>query len=126
MGRYLSARETAARLIEAHGGLAILSRTTPGSFDPVTQQTTGGGTSSWTFRVVVLPPGMAQRFGVDLEGKNAREVYFALDGAPVLPQPGDRLTLATGETGTLFWVQTYDPAMDGPIMTVAYAEWGAP
>lgn len=122
-GKFLSFQQTAARLIREKGTTALLKRPVTSALDPVTQARTDA-TQSWTFDVVVLAPTMAKRFGVDLEGKDAREVYFALEGQAVTPEPGDVLVL-DGKDWPLFWAQTHDPALDGPVMTMAYVERGS-
>jgi hypothetical protein len=69
-----------------------------------------------------MAPSQQARHAVgNLEGRNVMEIYFALLGQPTQPQPGDTVVLG-GATYKIFHTQTYDPALDGPIMTVAYAE----
>lgn len=119
---YAGPQNTVALLIGQKGALATLTRKVPGTFDPVTQVDTGATTTTETFNVVALPPGPDARFRVgSLENRNALEFYFSLKGRTLIPQPGD-VVRWDGRDYALFWSQTYDPAGDGPIMTLAYGE----
>lgn len=125
MAKFLSAQKTAAALIAKFGGKVSLVRRVEGTFDPVTQQATGGGPQTFNFIAVITPPSQQARYTVGtLEGRNAVECYFSLKGQPIQPQPGDVVSVS-GVDHRIFWAQTYDPAMDGPIFTLAYAERGA-
>ena len=68
-----------------------------------------------------LPPSReAQYKARTLEFSCSAEIYFALLGKPFAPGPGDTVTV-NGRCYTIQHAQTYDPAGDGPILTVAYA-----
>jgi hypothetical protein len=121
VGKFLNAQSTALLLIQKNGTKGTLARRNASSFNPVTQVETAT-TDTEEFDVVVLPPSQQAKFKVgSLEGRNAVEVYLAQKGRTMTPQPGDVLTVG-GKAYTLFWAQTYDPALDGPIFTLAYAE----
>ncbi len=121
MAKFLNAQGTALALIQKNGSKGTLSRRVATAFDPVTQAETASDTTE-EFDVVVLPPSQQAKFKVgSLEGRNAVEVYLAQKGRTMIPKPGDKLTVG-GIAYTLFWAQTYDPALDGPIFTLAYAE----
>lgn len=125
MSKYLSAQAAAARMIKKAGTRTTLTRVVEGTFDPVTQSETGGGPVGYPFTVAVFPPSQQARFRVgSLEGRNAVELYFSLEGQTIRPQPGDEIDIG-GVPHVLFWSQTYDPALDGAIFTIAYAEAGA-
>lgn len=120
MAKFLSAQATAAALIAKNGSKVQLRRRVVNGFDPVTQFESVTDTT-YDFFAVVIPPSQANRYKVNLEGKNAVEVYFSLKGQAIRPEPGDIL-VAGGEEWRLFWSQTYDPALDGAIFTLAFAE----
>jgi hypothetical protein len=125
MTKYLTAQATAARLIKKAGSVVTLTRTVPGVVDPVTQTETGRQEVDYPFTVAVFPPSQQAKFRVgSLEGRNAVEIYFSLAGQTIRPQPGDRISIG-GVDHALFWSQTYDPALDGAIFTIGYAERGA-
>ncbi|CAB4122340.1 hypothetical protein UFOVP32_9 [uncultured Caudovirales phage] len=124
MGKFLSAQQTAAAIIAKSGSRVTLKRTGSSGFDPVTQQETSV-IQTFEFLVAVAPPSQQAQYTVGtLEGRNALEMYFALKGQTTNPQPGD-VVVIKGEDYKVFWAQTYDPALDGPILTLAYAERGS-
>lgn len=120
MAKFLNAQATAAALIAKNGSAVTLKRRVPGGFDPVTQADVGELVATHTFLAVALPPGQQAKYQArTLEVSVAFEVYFALKGKSVRPQPGDIVTL-NGQDHKVFWATTYDPALDGPIFTLAY------
>jgi hypothetical protein len=122
MAKYDGAISTALALIQRKGTSVTVTRHTDGGFDPVTQAETAPSDQSETFQCVGLPPGRAAEYRVgSLAGKNAIELYFAQKDRTMRPSPGDRISFQ-GATWTIFWSQTYDPAGDGAILTIAYAE----
>lgn len=124
MGKYLSFVETADALISKKGLDVQLVRRTSTSFNAVTQVETGKSVS-YTFKAVCMPPSQQARRTVGtLEGKIAIECYFSAKGQTITPQPGDVITYQNAQW-TIFWAQTYDPAGDGAIFTLAYAERGS-
>lgn len=123
MGKYLSFQKTATRMITRKGGTVTLTRDVPGTYDPIQDQEVGGGPQSYVFKAVALPPTQQNRFGIgSLEGRDVLEFYFALEGQAIQPKAGDRVTTAPEQIYTLFYAQTFDPALDGAIMTIAYGE----
>lgn len=121
MGKYAGAASTAYSLLAKKGLPLPLLRKNDVSFDPVTQQEVAS-TTTYTFRAAVLPPGKSAEYDVgSLVGKNAIRILLALKDMPIEPQPGDVVTYKGGQW-TIFWTKTYDPAADGAILTVAYAE----
>lgn len=121
MGKFLSFQETALALISQFGGPVAVTRNDGSLFDPIAQ-TDGEGGSTEEFMAVVMPPGQqAQYKAQSLEFAISAEAYFALKGKSFTPGPGDTFVW-NGRTYTVRYSQTYDPAADGPIMTVAYAE----
>lgn len=120
MAKFLNAQATAAALIAKNGSAVTLKRRVAGGFDPVTQSDVGERVDTYTFLAVVMPPGQQAKYVAQtLERSINHEVYFALKGRPVVPEPGDLVTIA-GQDHKLFWTTTYDPALDGPIFTLAY------
>lgn len=121
MGKYDAAAATALGLISSKGTPLTLYRRSASSFDPVTQQETETE-DAYIFQAVCMPPGKSAEYEVgSLVGKKAVRIIFALKGAAFEPQPGDAVTYK-GKRWTIFWVKTTDPAGDGAVMTVAYAE----
>lgn len=121
MAIYASLIESALRLISAKGSDLPLQRITESAFDPVTQVRTTA-TASYVFRAVGLPPGKSAEFRIgSLERRSVIEFHIAQKSQTVRPEPGDVVTWA-GASWTIFWSATYDPAADGAIYTLAYAE----
>lgn len=121
MGRFLSFQDTALSLISQFGGPVTVERADGSLFDPVAQTDAGGGTSE-VFQAVVMPPSkQAEYKAQSLEFAISAEVYFAMKGKSFAPRPGDSFTW-NNRTYLIRYSQTYDPAADGPIMCVAYAE----
>lgn len=122
MAKFLSLQQTAAALIAKAGSTITLKRFTPGTLDPVTQTRTGAVTTPHTFVAAVLPAGQhANYIAGTMEKRAALEAYVSLKGKTIVPEPGDVLTVG-GKDYKVFWVQTYDPAQDGPIFSKAYLE----
>lgn len=121
MGKFLSFQETALALIKQFGGQVTVLRSQSALFDPITQQEMANGEED-DFMAVILPPSQqAQYKAQTLEFTISAEVYFALKDKRFVPGPGDTFVW-NGRTYTIRYSQTYDPAADGPIMTVAYSE----
>jgi hypothetical protein len=122
MGKYLSAAETAYALIARKGGDVPLVRRVETAFDPITQSA-GVSEETYTFKGVCMPPSAAAKYRVGtLEGLDARECYLSSKEA-VTPAVGDVITWE-GASWRIFWAQTYNPAGDGAIFTLAYAQRG--
>lgn len=120
MGKFLSFQDTALALITQMGGTISVTRSQSALFDPVTQTELASG-SVEEFKAVVLPPGReAQYKARTLEFTVNAEVYFALKDRSFAPGPGDCF-MWNGRSYAIQYSQTYDPAGDGPILTVAYA-----
>lgn len=120
MGKFLTYQETALALISQFGGPVTVERNQGALFDPV-EQTEVVNTQAAEFMAVVMPPGREAFYKAKtLEFACEAEAYFALKGKPFVPGPGDTFTW-NGRVYTIQHAQTYDPAGDGPIMTVAYA-----
>lgn len=122
MGKFLTLQQTAAALIAKAGSAVVLRRPKDATFNPITQAETGGGEDLFTFVAVFMPPSQQARFTAkSLEQSVSLEGYFALKGQTIAPMPGDIVNVG-GVDYKLFWAQTYDPAQDGPIFTLAYLE----
>jgi len=123
MGTFLSARNTAQKLIAKKGALVTLSRPKAGSyFDPVTQSEVAAGSDTWTFHAAIFPASTGTIYAArSLELTVTDEAYFAMDNGNVVPMPGDVVTLS-GVSYKVKWAKTYDPAADGAIFTEAYLE----
>lgn len=121
MSTYAALTDAALRLIQAKGAPLPLQRTATATFDPVTQARTTT-TASYSFRAVGLPPGRSAEFRVGtLERRDLIELHIAQKSQIVRPEPGDVVTWG-GKSWTIIWAATYDPAADGAIYTLAYAE----
>ncbi len=121
MGKYDALASTAVALIEKKGAALVLTRKGVSAYDPVTQVESSTSTP-YEVKAVVLPPGRGAQYRVgSLEGKNAIEITMAQKGLPIRPQPGD-IVQWQGAAWTIFWATTYDPAADGAIYSLAYAE----
>jgi hypothetical protein len=121
VGKYDALASTALALIEKKGAPLVLTRKGVTAFDPITQIETSTNTPH-TVKAVVLPPGKGAEYRVgSLAGKNAIEITMAQKGLSIRPQPGD-LVQWQGAAWTIFWATTYDPAADGAIYSLAYAE----
>ena len=120
MGKFLTFQETALALISQAGGTVKVRRSQSALYDPVTQTSLESGAVE-DFVAVVLPPGREAMYKArTLEFTVSAEVYFALKGKSFVPGPGDTFDW-NGRSYVVQHAQTYDPAGDGPIMTVAYA-----
>jgi hypothetical protein len=121
VGKHDGFVNAALSIIRANGGKGVLVRRVDGTFNPVTQLEANGDETRVEFDAVVFPPGKTaeKRIG-SLIGKNIVEIYFAQKDKPV-PVPTDRFEWA-GKVYTIIWTETYDPAGDGPILTVAHGE----
>ena len=120
MGKFLSFQEAALALISQFGGPVRVERSRGALFDPVAQTELENGDAE-DFVAVVLPPSReAQYKAKTLEFSVTAEVYFALKDRSFTPGPGDVFHW-NGQLYTIQHAQTYNPAGDGAIMTVAYA-----
>ena len=121
MGKFLDFQETAAALIGEFGSTVTFTRDTESAFDPVTGVATKTPLTV-TYTAVVMPAGTNASFKVgSLEGRVVVEIYVALLGKPYPPKPGDVAQIGA-VPHKVIWAQTYEPALDGPIFTLCYAE----
>lgn len=119
--RYASAAATAHALLSRMGATATFSRTAGGTFDPVSQATTGATTTTFALPAVGLPPGKSAEARVGtLEGRAIQELHVAPSGGPV-PAVGDKVRWA-GADWTVIWAAMTDPAGDGAPYALAYVE----
>lgn len=88
--------DTADELIRESGSAAVLTKTTAGTYDPVTQAETGATTTTTTVRVVKLPAGKSAEVVVgSLVGRKVWMVYVAAKDIAVTPAPGDTITIGS-------------------------------
>ena len=121
MSVYTPAANTAYGLLLRKGLPVTITRRTPGTFDPVTQQETGASTKTISMLGLALPPGKSADFRVgSLQGRNVLEFHFAPREVESL-QPGDIVAWG-GKEWTIFWVSNLDPIGAGAAYTLAYAE----
>jgi len=119
MAKFLSFQQTAAALIAKAGSKVTLTRTSVLGFDPITDADLTQ-VQSEDFIAVAMPPSQQAKYQAQtLERNISYEVYFSLKGRTMRPEPGDLLRL-NGDEHKVFWATTYDPALDGPIFTLAY------
>jgi hypothetical protein len=122
MGKYEALAATALALIARKGALVTFTRKNTGPVNPITDVESPAATITGTFQVVGLPPGRSAESRVgSLIGRKLMEFHIARKGALMEPSPGDTVEWGS-TTWTLFWTQTYDPAADGAIYTLAYGE----
>jgi hypothetical protein len=120
MGKFLSLAETAEALISQFGGEVSVKRLNSANFDPITQTEIKAG-STEIFKACVLPPSREATYKLKtLELSATAEVYFALKDRSFIPGPGDTFDW-NGKSYTINHSQTYDPAADGAIFSIAYA-----
>ena len=125
MGKYDAQAESALDLIREKGGTATIERkASDGTFDPVTQVTTGASAAATAeVQAVRLPAGKSAEFRVgSLVNRNVEQVWVALYGVSLAPKNGDTITYADGSRWNVLWTTVYDPAGDGPIVAMLYAE----
>lgn len=121
MATYQSFIDLADKMIRAKGASATLTRPGDTGFDPVTQTATPDPDAA-TVRAVGFPPSrQAEHHIGSLVGRTVMEFYIALKSQTIVPSPGDLLRWA-GVEYRVIWSQTYDPAGDGAIFTLAYGE----
>lgn len=123
MGKFDDMAQTALELITEFGASVTLTRAVDAIFDPVTQDRVAAAPVTGTFKAVEIPPGKSAEFRLgSLVKRNVIQLYLARWGVAMEPAPGDTL-LWKGATYTILSPVThYDPAADGAILTVAYAE----
>lgn len=121
MATYAGQINSVHAIISAKGREVTLRRSTVTLTDPVTQAQTAT-VQTWPFKAVALPPGKSAEFRIgSLQGRRLLEFHFAQKAQQTTPQPGD-VVLWGGQEWVIFWSTTYDPAGDGAIYTLAYAE----
>lgn len=121
MGTYASAAKTANALLGRKGATVVFTRTTAGTFDPVTETATGGVSKTFSMKGVGLPPGRSAENRVgSLERRNIIELHLApMEGT--VPDPGDKVRWA-GNDWTVIWAAETNPAGDGAPYALVYAE----
>lgn len=121
MSVYDGLARNALGLITRKGANAVFSREDRSNIDPVTQ--TGAETPvTATLKAVEIPPGKSAEFRVgSLVGRKVIQLYVARYGTTFAPAEGDTVTWG-GVAHKVINVTHYDPAADGAILTVAYAE----
>ena len=120
MGKYDASAATAHSLIGAKGTDVTFTRTSVGSFNPITQVETITSTS-FSMKGLGIAPGRSAEFKVgSLKNRNIIELHLAPLGGTT-PRPGDTVSWS-GANWTVIWVDVLDPAADGAPYCKAYAE----
>lgn len=108
---YIASAATASRLLAKFGQVVTLSRGTPGVYDPVTGDTTGGGVESQTASAVLLPYKLGDAFADGaLVNVGDRKCLIEAAGLDWEPDALTTLTDAGGEAWQLERVETLAPA----------------
>ena len=91
MGLATKLTGTASRLLEAYGEQITFTRTSEGTFDPVTGTTTGGSDSSWTVS------GQPMSYELQLINGNSiqsGDVLLMIESSNYIPRPNDKALYA--------------------------------
>lgn len=104
---YTSQIATALRLLSAKGQAITLARVTTGTFDPVAGTETGGSSATQALVGVVMPASYATRGG--LVQNTTTTVMVAASGVSIIPRPGDKITLSTGQVLSVLTVEEMAP-----------------
>lgn len=124
MAKYNAQIAMAAALITKKGKSITILRPGRTLTDPVTQAATLADPTAYVANAVGLPPGRSAEFKIgSLANRRVIQFYIALRGLAITPQPGDEIAWG-GNTYKVIWVETYDPADDGAIISIAYGELG--
>lgn len=122
MGKFDDMAQTALELITEFGASVTLSRAVDDTVDPVSQDRTPGTPVTGAFMAVEIPAGKSAEYRTgSLVGRDVIQLYLARWGVSMEPTKGDTLPWK-GSIFTIFHATHYDPAADGAILTVAYAE----
>lgn len=121
MAKYSAAAGLAASLLGKKGAPVVFTRTSGGTYDPVTQTATGVSTTSFTMKGMGIAPGKSAEYRIgSLASRNLIELHLA----PLLgitPTPGDKVRWG-GADWTVIWASALDPAGDGAPYCLVYAE----
>jgi hypothetical protein len=112
---------TALRLIKARGREAVFTRTTGGSYNPVTQQTVGATVTTLRIFAVGIAPGKSAEYKI---GALTKRNLIELLCAPALGSPpaeGDSV-LWGSYAWKVIWVDVLNPDGEGAVFAKAYAE----
>lgn len=115
MSIYERLAATSRRLLEQFGTSAVLTRTTPGSYDPATGAT--GAATTTTYACYAARFDYAQH---DIDGTLVRagdqRIYLDVQDT-VMPRTGDTMTLG-GRTYTVVTARAIDPALTAVLYEV--------
>ncbi len=121
MAKFDALARTALGLVTRKGGDAVFSRSSRAGIDPVTQDGTET-TSGATLKAVEIPPGKSAEFVIgSLVGRNIIQLYVGRYGQAFAPEPGDLVNWGAN-TFKVIHATHYDPAADGAVLSVIYAE----
>lgn len=122
MGKFDAMAASALRIIKRKGDEVAFSRRVDGAFDPVTQARTSTVLTG-TFWCVEIPPGKSAELKIgSLVGRNVLQLYMARWGVTFEPAVGDTFRWKGFDYALIPPLTHYDPAGDGAVLTVAYAE----
>ena len=121
MAQYDALARTALGLISRKGSDATFSRQSRSNVDPVTQEGSAAVARA-KLKAVELPPGKSAEFVIgSLIGRNIIQLYVARYGSSFSPDKGDEVTWG-GRDHKVIHATHYDPAADGAVLSVLYAE----
>lgn len=124
MSTYLSDRAAVESDIRAEGIVATLTRTTPGTYNPVTDTETGGSTASYSVPCLIKSPevssgGNGWRYmpGTQVQTGDVQLLMGAstLGLAGLQPKPGDQISIPSGELAGLWSVVASVPVAPGGV-----------
>lgn len=122
MGKFDADAAAALDLIKEVGALVTFSRDGVTAFDPVTQERTTSAASGSLY-CVEIPAGKSSELKIgSLVGRNVVQLYIARSGSSFEPKVGDAFTWGGAVYAIIPPLTHYNPAGDGPILTVAHGE----
>lgn len=110
---YSNLAATAARLIVEKGGPVTLRRPDPGTYDPVTGETTAGAANDYALRGLLLDykliaSGVKYAEGTEIRQDDKR-LLLAAEGLDITPAPTDR-AIVGAETYQVVNIKQINPA----------------
>jgi hypothetical protein len=122
---YAASAELATRLLTQFGQTVTLTKTIPGTYNPVTGTSTGDTTATQTCMAVLLGYNLHESGARYAEGTMIRvgdkKCLIEAEGLAWGPDEATKLTDATGQAWQLEVVRTLAPAGTPPVLYTANA-----
>lgn len=124
MSEYSGAIAATDRAITKKGKSVTFTKTSGGTRDPATGETTGGTTQSMTIKAVVLPASGGKTAALDLRYGNSLDLstvqklaFLLIDGADCTfePEPATKVTIGS-EVWTVLGTTPLNPNEGDPIL----------